>query len=257
MLLPKAENETILGVPVDAVDLETTVEVVARWIEDRQKGCISLATAHGIQDVRRSEPARRAFQEADLVVADGMAMVWLLKLLGHDGVGRVYGPDLLLRLCDRSLKEGWRHYFLGGQPDTARLMIERLSERFPGLEVAGTSSPIVAENPRLDEDVVSAINESEAHIVWVGLGSPKQDVWMNLYRDAIRPQVLIGVGAAFDFAAGTKPQAPRWIQRSGLEWLFRWGSEPLRLSARYSRYPAFVVMAAWEVARKRLGGSVN
>ncbi|MFQ5526062.1 MAG: WecB/TagA/CpsF family glycosyltransferase [Thermoanaerobaculia bacterium] len=251
--MPTVETENLLGIPVAAVDLEATTATLAEWLSESRKGYVSLATAHGIQDARASDGAGRAFRAADLVVPDGMALVWLLRMSGRQAAGRVYGPDLMMRLCERSLEPGWSHFFLGGSNQASELLVRRLSERFPGLRVAGTLSPRVGDRPEPENPVVDAINESGAEIVWVGLGSPKQDLWMSAYRDVLRAPVLIGVGAAFDFVAGTKPQAPRWVQRSGFEWLHRWLSEPGRLTSRYAKYPAFVAVAGWELLRKRLG----
>lgn len=159
---------------------------------------------------------------------------------------RVYGPDLMLALCERSLEKGYRHFFYGGAPGVPERLAERLGARFPGLRVVGTFSPpfrpLTLEE---DEKVVRMINGASPDILWVGLGAPKQERWMAEHRDRLRVPVMIGVGAAFDFYAGVKRQAPRWMQRAGLEWLFRLCQEPRRLWRRYLlNIPRFLCLVA-------------
>jgi N-acetylglucosaminyldiphosphoundecaprenol N-acetyl-beta-D-mannosaminyltransferase len=180
-----------------------------------------------------------------------MPLVWLGRAAVGPHVDRVYGPDLMLACCERSRALGYRHYFYGGAPGVADKLAARLSARFPGLVVCGTFSPPFGKlSPEEDEAIVRRINEAHADIVWVGLSTPKQERWMDQHRDRLDAPVLIGVGAAFDFHAGLKRQAPRWIQRSGLEWLFRLLTEPRRLWRRYLRNnPEF----AWRLLLQSAG----
>jgi N-acetylglucosaminyldiphosphoundecaprenol N-acetyl-beta-D-mannosaminyltransferase len=142
----------------------------------------------------------------------------------------------MLACCQASVARGYRHYFYGGAPGVAERLSERLKARFPGLQVVGTYSPPFRPDVSLEDTaVMDRINAAGADIVWVGLSTPKQEVWMYQHRPHLTAPVLIGVGAAFDFHAGVKRQAPRWMQRSGLEWLFRLTQEPRRLWRRYSR----------------------
>lgn len=234
------ETLDILGVEVAAVDLEETVRRLSQWIDVGESRFVSLATAHGVMDARRCAEARRAFARADLVVPDGMSMVWLLKVAGYARVGRVYGPDLMRAVCALSVERGWSHYLLGGEEAVAQRLAARLEADFPGLRVAGLYSPPFRPLSQEENDeIVRRIDRSGARLVWVGLGSPKQDIWMANHAQSVPHAVLIGVGAAFDLLTGDLPQAPRWIQRSGLEWLFRFAVEPRRLARRYSRYPFF------------------
>ena len=146
---------------------------------------------------------------------------------GFAFVERVYGPDLLLACCQRSVSTGYRHFFYGGGTGVAERLIERLQSRFPGLQVVGSySPPFRALSPEEDAEVIRRINAAKPDMVWVGLSTPKQERWMSEHRDRLTAPVLVGVGAAFDFHAGLKRQAPRWMQRSGLEWLFRLLTEP-------------------------------
>jgi len=190
------------------------------------------------------------FNEAGLVTPDGMAVVWLLRLKGHREVRRVYGPDLLLAVCAHGLERGWRHHFLGSSPEILALMTKNLRARFPGLQIAGQTCPPFRQlSMQEDEDIIAEVNASQADILWVGLGSPRQEVWMHKKLRKINAPVMIGVGAAFDFLSGNKPQAPHWVQRIGMEWLFRLLNEPKRLWPRYRQYPRFVIL----VLLQRLG----
>jgi N-acetylglucosaminyldiphosphoundecaprenol N-acetyl-beta-D-mannosaminyltransferase len=233
----------VLGVGISAVDLTRTVDALRNWIDARSPVYVCVTPAHAVMDCRRDPELRRIHNRSGLTTPDGMSMVWLLRLHGHRHVSRVYGPDLLLATCDASQTRGWRHFFLGGAPGVAAKMVQRLAVRFPRLAVAGTASPPFRElSAEEDAAQVGEINAARPDIVWVGLGSPKQERWMAAHRDRLDAPVLVGVGAAFDFLSGRKAQAPRWLQRAGLEWLFRWATEPRRLAPRYGRYPLFVLL---------------
>jgi len=172
-----------------------------------------------------------------------MPLVWLSRWAGHSHVERVYGPDLLLEMAKRSAVTGHRHFFYGGAPAVADELASRLQSRFPGLQVAGTYSPPVmrAKEPEM-ETTIRTMNESGADIIWIGLGTPKQDWWAANHRPFLDAPVLIGVGAAFDFHTGRVRQAPARIQRSGLEWLFRLVQDPGRLWKRYLVYNSLFVL---------------
>ena len=169
-------------------------------------------------------------------------LVWLSRLRGFRHVERVYGPDLMLALCERSVHTGYRHFFYGGDRDVPDRLAGNLQRRFQGLRVAGGHSPpFRALTDEEDEAIVKLIDAARPDIVWVGLSTPKQEHWMAKHVDRLRASVLIGVGAAFDFHAGLKKQAPPWMRRSGLEWLFRVAIEPRRLWRRYaSNIPLFL-----------------
>jgi N-acetylglucosaminyldiphosphoundecaprenol N-acetyl-beta-D-mannosaminyltransferase len=145
-----------------------------------------------------------------------------MRLLGYDQVSRVYGPDLLLRICEHSLEKGYKHFFYGGSPGVPEKLAQHLQDNFPGLQIVGTYSPPFRDLSAVeDREIVQLINDTNADFVWVGLGSPKQELWMYDHVNKLNAPVLVGVGAAFDFLSGTKRQAPLWIQGSGFEWLFR------------------------------------
>ncbi len=221
----------ILGVRVSAVNLHSAAEEIAGWVKTGQKAYVCVAPVSTLVDCQRDAEYRGIVNQADLVTPDGMPVVWLARAQGQSQVGRAYGPDLMTELCGRL---GLRHYFFGGTDATLQRLKARLEEKFPGIAIAGVASPPFRPQATIEEaQYVEAINAAQADIVWVGLGSPKQDFWMKLNRPAIEAPVLVGVGAAFDFLAGVKPQAPRWMQRSGLEWAFRLACEPGRLWKRY------------------------
>jgi N-acetylglucosaminyldiphosphoundecaprenol N-acetyl-beta-D-mannosaminyltransferase len=189
----------------------------------------SLVCAHSSTDM-----ADALAGSADINFMDGMPLVWLARALGAGSdVSRVYGPDLMLDVLDRGRLQGLRHFLYGGTPDTLKLLAERLERRFPGVQIVGAEAPPF--RALADHEVEAAqdrIRVASPHVVWVGLGTPKQDLVCADWASACE-SVMIGVGAAFDFHAGVKPQAPRWLQRIGLEWLFRLCAEPRRLARRY------------------------
>jgi N-acetylglucosaminyldiphosphoundecaprenol N-acetyl-beta-D-mannosaminyltransferase len=193
---------------------------------------------------------RAALNGADWVTPDGMPVVWALRWLGARSVGRVYGPDMLLALSAVSARRGFRNYYLGGAPGVAEALAQTLTRRFPGLVAAGTDSPPFRAQTETEEAaMLQRVDASAADVVWVGLGSPKQDLWMARCRPRLEAPLLVGVGAAFDFFTGRQAQAPAWMQRAGLEWLFRLAHEPRRLWRRYLVYnPKFVLHLALQLA---------
>jgi N-acetylglucosaminyldiphosphoundecaprenol N-acetyl-beta-D-mannosaminyltransferase len=228
------QRVNILGVGVSAINMDLAVESIDGWIARNEKQYVCVTPVASVVDCLRSDDLRAIFNRAGLVTPDGMPLVWLGRRLGNPQMARVYGPDLMLAVCERAAQRGYRHFFYGGADGVAQELAETLKRRIPGTQVAGTLTPPFRPlTPEEDEAHVRAINESGAHIVWIGLGAPKQEFWMAAHRDRLNAPLLIGVGAAFDFHTGRKPQAPRWMQRSGLEWLFRLATEPRRLWKRY------------------------
>jgi N-acetylglucosaminyldiphosphoundecaprenol N-acetyl-beta-D-mannosaminyltransferase len=177
-----------------------------------------------------------------LCTPDGMPMVWMGKIAKHREMDRVYGPDLMELICASSPKRGWRHFLYGGAEGVAKQLKARLEERFPGLQVVGTYTPPFRPlNVEEQRHLAQMVEEARPDIFWVGLSTPKQEKFMFEYLPKLNTTLMVGVGAAFDFHSGRVKQAPRWIQRSGLEWLFRLCQEPRRLWRRYLRNnPLFV-----------------
>ncbi len=234
----------ILGVGIQVMTMKQALSQIAAWIDNRVKAYVSVCTVHTIMECQRNESMRQTVNRAGLATPDGMPLVWLGRWRTEFEGERVYGPDLMLALCGLSVERGYTHYFYGGATDTPELLAKTLRQRFPGLAVVGTYSPPFRPlTPAENDQIVKQINEAAPDILWVGLGTPKQDLWMAAHRDRLQAPVLIGIGAAFDFHTGRIPQAPRWMQRSGLEWFFRLLQEPKRLWYRYLVYnPAFVIL---------------
>ncbi|MEX2425976.1 MAG: WecB/TagA/CpsF family glycosyltransferase [Thermomicrobiaceae bacterium] len=244
----------ILGVRISALNMNLAVETIENWIETGEQHYVCICTVHTIMECQRSDQLRETVNSAGIRTPDGMPLVWLSRRAGHDQVSRVYGPDLMLEMCRRSGDIGHRHFFYGGGPGVAEILVGRLTSQFPELNVAGIHTPgMLASGELEDRAVIKKINESDADVVWVGLGAPKQDWWVANHRSLLKAPVLIAVGAAFDFHSGRVAQAPGWMQRNGLEWLFRLWQDPKRLWRRYildnSR---FVIKLATSGVRKRL-----
>ncbi len=239
----------VLGVSVSAIDLPEAVDRIAGWIGQRSQNYVCVTGVHGVMESQRDEDLRRIHNASGMTTPDGMPMVWAGHWAGASWMRRVYGPDMMLAVCERASEMGWRSFFYGGREGVPELLAERLAQRFPGLRVAGTYSPPFRElTPEEDAALIDRINASHADLVWVGLSTPKQERWMAAHVGRLEAPVLLGVGAAFDIHAGTLAQAPRWMQRNGLEWLYRLFREPRRLWRRYlSTIPRFL----FAVARRR------
>ncbi|MEX2454401.1 MAG: WecB/TagA/CpsF family glycosyltransferase [Rhodospirillaceae bacterium] len=252
--LPHIPTVDILGVNVAAISLDDAVGFVEAAVTGNARSYVCVTGAHGIVECRRDAALRGIHRDAGMVTPDGMPVVWCLRALGAGAVTRVYGPDLMLAASERLLARGARHYYYGGGTGIADRLAAVLSTRFPGLAVAGTCCPPFREqtDDEIDE-TCAGINASGADIVWVGLGTPRQEYWMARARGRLEAPLLIGVGAAFDFHAGAKKQAPAWMRRNGLEWLFRAVSEPRRLGPRYLRVvPLFAILALRQIIAARL-----
>ncbi len=248
---PEIPRTNVLGVGVSAVNMPLVLDTIDSWIDQGAHQYVCVRDVHGVMESQRDDSLGRIHSEAGLVTPDGMPLVWLSRLGGHKHVCRVYGPDLMLAECERSAEVGHRHFLYGGAPGVADTLKERLEQRYPGLQVVGTYSPPYRElTLEEDERVVRMLNQSGADIIWVGLGSPKQERWMAAHVGRLSAAVMVGVGAAFDFHAGAKRQAPKWMQRSGLEWLFRLVSEPRRL---WRRYLVDNPLFCWLLALQALG----
>ncbi|MGH8900147.1 MAG: WecB/TagA/CpsF family glycosyltransferase [Egibacteraceae bacterium] len=239
----------LLGVGISAITMDTAVREIARWIADGANGrkhYVCVTGVHGVMEAQRDPELLRILGGSGMTTPDGMPLVWASHWAGASYVERVYGPDLMLEVCGLAAERGWRSFFYGGGVGVPERLAERLRARFPGLVVSGTYSPPFRElNPEEDAGVVERINGARADIVWVGLSTPKQERWMAAHTGRVLAPVLIGVGAAFDIHAGLLPQAPRWMQRSGTEWLYRLAREPRRLWRRYLyNNPRFVMAVA-------------
>jgi N-acetylglucosaminyldiphosphoundecaprenol N-acetyl-beta-D-mannosaminyltransferase len=242
----------VLGVRVDAVNLRQTLRSIDDWIMAGDRSYVCLAPVHNILACQQDAELKDMFNASGLTVPDGMPVVWIAWMHGHRRADRVYGPDLLQAACRQFVERGHSHYFFGAEPGVAEKLANRLQRDQPGLKVAGWHSPPFGpRSAQVNADQIERINAADPDIVWVALGSPAQERWMAENRPALNARVLIGVGAAFDFLTGRKPQAPRWLQRSGFEWLFRLATEPRRLWRRYLRYPLFILWYGLQVSGLR------
>ncbi len=214
--------------------MKIATDRINRWVDSETSHYVCVTPVHSIMDCQSDPDLRHIFNRASMVTPDGMPVVWICNWLGQHRTERVYGPDLLLEVCANSQANGHRHFFYGGHQGVADQLADVLQKRFPKLQVAGTYSPPFGKlSAEEDARIVDHINQCRPDIVWVGLGSPKQERWMADHVDSLPGIVQIGIGAAFDFHTGRIRQAPFWMQRSGLEWFFRLIMEPRRLWRRY------------------------
>lgn len=244
----------MLGIPLAVSGYEQVVDWMEEMVAAGARGYVTAAAVNLVMSAREDPEAMAAVLGATLAVPDGQPLVWALRALGHPGATRVYGPDLMLRFCARAAASGTPIYLYGGRtPEALELLEARLRARLPGLRIAGGFSPpfrpLTAEE---EQRAIAEINSSGAAVVWVGTGQPKQEKWMHHMRPHLTAPLLVGVGAAFDFHAGLVPQAPAWMQRSGLEWVYRLAREPRRLWRRYARYnPRFIAGFLRQYLRER------
>ncbi|HJP58471.1 MAG TPA: WecB/TagA/CpsF family glycosyltransferase [Gemmatimonadaceae bacterium] len=247
----KRGKRDILGVMVDAVDYEAAVDSIVDAAQRRQPYAATALAVHGVMTGALDAQQRFRLNQLDLVVPDGQPVRWALNLLHATHLrDRVYGPELMLALCERCAREGIPIYLYGSSSDVLLNLSQRLRDRFPALTIAGSQpSKFRRITPAEKASIVNQIRTSGARLVFVGLGCPRQEVWAYEFREALS-MPLIAVGAAFDFHAGTLKQAPRTLQNAGLEWAFRLSREPRRLWRRYALLnPLYIAMVAAQAAR--------
>jgi N-acetylglucosaminyldiphosphoundecaprenol N-acetyl-beta-D-mannosaminyltransferase len=251
---PDPRTVEVLGVPLALTDYEQSVEWVDEMIAHRQRGYVCVCNVHTVTASAEDPELRAALGGSAMNVPDGQPLVWAINALGNSLEGRVYGPELMLRACERAAVTGHRLYLYGGRNQGALVQLAlNLRQRYPGIRIVGGHSPPHRPLTREEqESIAGEINDSRADVVWVGIGVPKQEKWMAQMRPLLDAPLLIGVGAAFDFHAGLVPQAPNWLQEAGLEWAYRLAHEPRRLWRRYFRYnPRFVAGFARQLLEHR------
>jgi len=254
--LPPIEQVPVLDVRLAVTDYERALDWIDAAVAAGAREYVCVAAVHTVMESRDDAALRDAVAGAAFTVPDGQPLAWALRALGHDIDSRVYGPELMARACARAAGSGQRHYLYGGRDQSALFKLTlRLRQRFPGLRIVGGYSPPFRDLSEAELDAIAAdVNRARPDVVWVGIGVPKQEKWMAAMRDRLDAPVLVGVGAAFDFHAGLVPQAPPWMQRRGLEWLFRLKQEPRRLWKRYARHnPRFVTGFARQWVAERRG----
>lgn len=241
-----------LPIRVDNTNYDDATNRILNWALSGEKRYVCVANVHMVMEAHKNECFRKIVNKSDLVTPDGMPLVWTMRMLGFNNQTRVYGPTLALRVCEAASTSGLPVGFYGGCPATIRYLVQNFSYRFPSLRIGFKCSPpfrsLKAEE---DKAAIQSINNSRIKILFVGLGCPKQEHWMFNHLGKINA-VMIGVGAAFDYNAGLKKQAPGWMMRIGLEWLFRLSHEPKRLWRRYLfNNPRFLYLVGRQILRER------
>lgn len=225
----------ILGVGVHAVNIPSALQAVADAVREGWKGYVCVTGVHGIMEAQKSVEMREILNSAFLNVPDGMPVVWVGRSRGFREMQRVYGPDFMLAVCERSVCEGWRHFLYGGRPGVAEKLQMVLQEKFSGITIAGTYTPPFRPlNSDEEADLQDQVRKAKPDCFWVGLSTPKQERFMSKALATLDVKVMFGVGAAFDVWTGNIQDAPAWMKRSGLQWLHRLIQEPQRLWRRYA-----------------------
>jgi N-acetylglucosaminyldiphosphoundecaprenol N-acetyl-beta-D-mannosaminyltransferase len=224
----------VLGVSVSGMTLPIAVEEMRAAIRERRKGYICVTGVHGVTEAQHDPEFRHILNGAFLNTCDGMPLVWLGRHFLGAKIERVYGPDLMLAMFAATQDRSCRHFLYGGAPGVAEELKARLEERFPGTAICGTYTPPFRPLTAQEEaDLIAMTRDLQPDLIWVGLSTPKQERFMAGHLAKLDTILMAGVGAAFDFHSGRVRQAPRWIQRSGFEWLYRMLTQPRRLARRY------------------------
>lgn len=237
----------VLNAQIDALSWKAATDRIFHWAHARESRYVTICNVHVVVSAWRDAAYRKIINASDMATPDGAPVAWMLRQQGFDGQSRINGPDLMWVLCERAASEYLPVYFYGSSEATLALLERRLREAFPGLRIRKESPPFRTLTAEEDAAAVDRINGSGAGIVFVGLGCPKQERWIAEHRSKINA-VMIGVGAAFDFHAGTVQRAPAWMRDNGLEWLHRLASEPGRLWKRYMvTNTLFILGATWQL----------
>ncbi|HXX43029.1 MAG TPA: WecB/TagA/CpsF family glycosyltransferase [Chthoniobacterales bacterium] len=248
------EKLDVLGVGVSVLDQDRARDFLFSAARSDTRGYVTVTGVHGVSEAQTDPSLREIFDRALLVTPDGMPMVWMGRIQGHKTIQRVYGPDLMLNLCGHSVAEGFSHFLYGGNEGVAEELKHNLMARFPGLKIVGTCTPPFRPlNDSEVRDLQQQVRQTKPDFFWVGLSTPKQEYFMAEYISLLpEAKIFLGVGAAFDLLIGRVRQAPRWMMRWGLEWLYRLIQEPRRLTRRYLvNNPVFVFRAARQLLNRR------
>lgn len=251
------ERIELMGIEFPVLDYETTLATFQSWIEEKPRTPHQVCTVntHSLMTCQHHRQLKQTMRNASLLTMDGHPLRWLANIKYRLNIrDRVCGPDLMQKCFAASERQGWRHFLIGGTPQVLNQLVERLSSRFPHAKIVGHYSPPFRPLTAAEtEPVISHINHAKPDFLWVGLGAPKQELWINFHLKDIKVPVQIGVGAAFDFLSGNIPRAPQRYQKLGLEWLYRTLKDPKRLWSRYLLTNSqFILQAAVELAKYRL-----
>lgn len=252
------QGTRVLDCFINACSWRSAINSIHRWSTARESRYVCICNVHSLITARKDEKFRQVLNEADMATPDGMPVAWMMRRVGFPLQERINGPDLMWKYCALAAQRNEPIYLYGNTPETLSALITKLNTTFPNLQVAGSYSPPFRPlTEREDANIVAEINASGARVVFVSLGCPKQEMWMAEHRDRVHA-VMIGVGAAFDYHAGTIQRAPKWMQQRGLEWLYRLCSEPRRLWKRYLvTNTQFIFGAIGQLMRYRLQGDKN
>ncbi len=252
------QRTPVLGVPIDVISAPQALQRIAQWARGRESRYVCLCNVHSVVTAAQDAAFMQAISNADMATPDGAPVAWMMRRHGASNQRRVSGPDLMLDYCTQAAASSEPIFLYGSTAQTLQLLRARLRERWPSLRIVGAlAPPFRALTAEEDEAIVDTINASGASTVWVGLGCPKQELWMAAHRGRVTA-VMVGVGAAFEFHAGTLARAPEWVRNVGLEWLHRFAIEPRRLWKRYLlTNSAFVLRAALQLMRSRWHASTK
>lgn len=249
LVIPLSDKINILGTTVDPVNMNSAINFILSSNKNKTSGYICVTGVHGVIESYSNKSLQRIHNSSLLTVPDGMPIVWFGKQQGFDQVGRVYGPDLMLEVLkatstspDNNLSLS--HFFYGSTVKTLESLLDNLKKKFPNLNISGSYSPPFRDLNRSEEkELIETIKICKPDFFWVGLSTPKQELFMSKYHDILDSGIMIGVGAAFDFNAGIKKDAPTWIKNAGFQWMHRMYQEPFRLGKRYIKIvPIFLLL---------------
>jgi len=245
------ESVHILGVEISAVNMDSAVETILEWVHKGEKHYVCVRDVHGVMKCQSDKVLNDIHQGSGLTVPDGMPLVWLGKIYGFSRMSRVYGPDLMMEICRRSVPKRYNHFLYGGDIGVAEQLRKRLEDRFPGIQIVGTYMPPFRPlNPNEEKELEEQVRAVKPDLFWVGMSTPKQEYFMGSYLSRIEAKVMIGVGAAFDIHTGRTRDAPRLVKAVGMQWLYRLCQEPRRLWKRYLySNPAFIYKIAQQLLR--------
>lgn len=241
----------VLGVGVDAIDMQTAVSLIDSAVASSHKGYVCITGVHGIMEAQRNEHLKTILNNSYLTTPDGMPTVWIGRFQGFRHMDRVYGPDLMLQVCRLSVSKAYTHFLYGSKPGVAERLKSVLTRRFPGIRIlAAHCPPFHPLNKAEERDLVERVGDLKPDLFWVGLSTPKQEQFMAQFIDRLDTKMMLGVGAAFDIHTGLLKDSPAWVKRAGLQWLHRLCQEPKRLWKRYLvNNPEFMLKASLQLTR--------
>jgi len=262
LALPVPRRANVLGVGIHAINLDVAVELMEVALVSSSKGYVCVTNVHAVMEAHKNAHYREVLNSSFLTVPDGRPTVWVGRTQGYSAMDQVGGPDLMLRFCEVSSRKGYTHFFYGGQPGVAERLRESLTNRYPGLSVLGTYTPPFRPLSQEEEsELCNLLVRLKPDVTWIGLGTPKQDLFMAEYLGRLDTTLMVGVGAAFDMHTGRIKDAPRWIKRAGFAWMHRLAQEPRRLWKRYletnPRFLCEIILELLRLKKYEIGGSLG